>query len=51
VSTLTAFALAVEIGNWNRFTGNTIGSFVGLVPVASSRVVYESVLITRIGVS
>ena len=32
VSTLTGFALAVEIGNWHRFTGNTIGSFVGLVP-------------------
>jgi len=32
VSTLTAFALAVEIGDWDRFTGNTIGSFVGLVP-------------------
>ena len=32
VSTLTGFALAVEIGNWDRFTGNTIGSFVGLVP-------------------
>nr|GLK36255.1 hypothetical protein GCM10017611_31120 [Rhodococcus wratislaviensis] len=32
VSTLTGFALAVEIGDWNRFTGNTIGSFVGLVP-------------------
>jgi transposase len=32
VSTLTAFALAVEIGDWNRFNGNTIGSFVGLVP-------------------
>jgi hypothetical protein len=29
---LTGFALAVEIGDWNRFTGNTIGSFVGLVP-------------------
>jgi transposase len=24
--------LAVEIGDWGRFTGNTIGSFVGLVP-------------------
>ena len=23
---------AVEIGDWHRFTGNTIGSFVGLVP-------------------
>lgn len=32
VGTLTAFALAVEIGDWNRVTGNTIGSFVGLVP-------------------
>jgi transposase len=32
VSTLTAFALAVEIGDWHRFTGNTIGSFIGLVP-------------------
>jgi transposase len=32
VSTLTAFGLAVEIGDWQRFTGNTIASFVGLVP-------------------
>jgi transposase len=32
VSTLTAFGLAVEIGDWTRFTGNTIGAFVGLVP-------------------
>ncbi|KAA0016358.1 IS110 family transposase [Antrihabitans cavernicola] len=32
VSTLTGFALAVEIGDWTRFTGNTIGSFVGLIP-------------------
>ena len=32
VATLTGFALAVEIGDWDRFTGNTIGSFVGLVP-------------------
>ena len=30
--TLTGFALAVEIGDWHRFTGTTIGSFVGLVP-------------------
>ena len=36
VSTLTAFALTVEIGDWNRFTGNTIGSFVGLVPTEHS---------------
>jgi transposase len=32
VNTLTGLALAVEIGDWNRFTGNTVGSFVGLVP-------------------
>ncbi len=32
ISTLTAFALAVEIGDWTRFTGTSIGSFVGLVP-------------------
>jgi transposase len=32
IATLTAFALAVEIGDWHRFTGNSIGSFVGLVP-------------------
>ncbi len=29
---LTGFVLAVEIGDWHRFTSNTIGSFVGLVP-------------------
>jgi transposase len=32
VSTLTGFALAVEIGEWDRFTGKTIGAYVGLVP-------------------
>jgi transposase len=32
VGTLTGFGLAVEIGDWHRFTGNSIGSFVGLVP-------------------
>ncbi|WP_232331300.1 transposase [Agromyces laixinhei] len=32
ISTLTGFGLAVKIGDWDRFTGNTIGSFVGLVP-------------------
>lgn len=35
ISTLTAFALAVEIGDWNRFTGSTIGAFLGLVPRSS----------------
>lgn len=32
VGTLTGLALAVEVGDWQRFTGKTIGSFVGLVP-------------------
>jgi transposase len=36
VGTLTGFALAVEVGDWHRFTGNTIGSFVGLVPSEQS---------------
>jgi len=36
VSTLTGFALAVELGDWHRFTGRGIGSFVGLVPSESS---------------
>ena len=31
-STLTGFALAVEIGDWDRFTGRSIGAYVGLVP-------------------
>jgi transposase len=32
VSTLTAFGLAVEIGDWDRFTGASIGAYLGLVP-------------------
>jgi len=32
VATLTAFGLAVEIGDWHRLTGRTIGAYVGLVP-------------------
>ena len=32
ISTLTGFALAVEIGDWHRFTGATVASFVGLTP-------------------
>lgn len=36
ISTLTGFGLAVEIGDWSRFTGSTIGAFVGLVPTEHS---------------
>jgi transposase len=36
VATLTGFALAVEIGDWHRFTGASIGSFLGLVPTERS---------------
>ena len=36
VGTLTAFGLAVEIGDWHRFTGNTIGSYLGMVPSEDS---------------
>lgn len=32
ISTLTSFTLAVEIGDWTRFSGTSIGAFVGLVP-------------------
>ncbi len=36
VATLTGFALAVEIGDWQRFTGSTIGAYLGLVPTEHS---------------
>lgn len=36
VSTLTAFGLAVEVGDWTRFTGSTIGAYLGLVPSENS---------------
>jgi transposase len=32
VATLTAFAMTVEIGDWHRLTGRSIGAYVGLVP-------------------
>lgn len=32
ISTLTGFALAVELGDWHRFTGSSIGTYLGLVP-------------------
>ena len=34
--TLTGFALAVEIGDWHRFTGGSIGAYLGLVPTEHS---------------
>ena len=30
VATLTAFGLAVEIGDWHRLTGRSIGAYLGL---------------------
>jgi transposase len=36
VSTLTAFGLAVEIGDWHRLGGRSIGAYLGLVPTESS---------------
>jgi transposase len=32
ISTLTGFARAVELGDWHRFTGASIGAYLGLVP-------------------
>ena len=36
VSTLTSFGLAVEIGDWTRLSGRSIGAYLGLVPTESS---------------
>jgi len=36
VSVLTGFGLAVEVGDWHRFTGSTIGAYLGLVPTEHS---------------
>lgn len=36
ISTLTGFALAVEIGDWHRLEGPTIGAYLGLVPTEHS---------------
>jgi transposase len=32
ISALTGLALTVEIGAWSRFTGSSIGAYIGLVP-------------------
>ena len=36
VSTLTAFGLAAEIGDWTRLSGRSIGAYLGLVPTEYS---------------
>ena len=36
IATLTAFGLATEIGDWQRFTGAGIGAYLGLVPTETS---------------
>ncbi|KZS69616.1 MAG: IS110 family transposase [Mycobacterium pseudokansasii] len=36
ISTLTAFGLAVEIGDWDRLSGRSIGAYLGLVPTQYS---------------
>ena len=36
VSTLTAFALTVELGDWNRFRPTSLGAFLGLTPSENS---------------
>ena len=36
VGVLTALGLAVEVGDWQRFTGATIGAYLGLVPTEHS---------------
>jgi transposase len=42
IAVTTAFGLAVEIGDWTRFTGSSIGSYVGLVPSEHSSGVTRS---------
>ncbi|QTX03765.1 IS110 family transposase [Agromyces archimandritae] len=32
INTLTGFGLAVELGDWDRFTGRSIAAYLGLVP-------------------
>src|SRR5437899_12641205 len=36
VSTLTAFALTVELGDWKRFRPTSLGPFLGLTPSENS---------------
>lgn len=36
ISTATAMSLMVEIGDWDRFTGSSIGAYLGLTPAEHS---------------
>lgn len=36
IGTLTAMTLTVEIGDWTRFTGSSIGAYLGLTPAEHS---------------
>ena len=36
ISVLTGLALATEIGEWDRFTGASIGAYLGMVPSETS---------------
>lgn len=36
IAALTGFGLAVEVGDWTRFDGNSIGAFLGLAPGEAS---------------
>jgi transposase len=36
IATLTVLGLAVEIGDWHRLTGRSIGAYLGLVPTEYS---------------
>ncbi|MHB1801541.1 MAG: transposase, partial [Actinomycetes bacterium] len=42
ISTLTVFCLAAEIGDWDRFTGASIGAYLGLVPSEHSSGAHRS---------
>jgi len=47
VSTLTATGLCVEVADWHRFTGSTIGAYLGLVPSEFSSGAPQSLHQTR----
>ena len=36
IADLTAFGLTIEVGDWTRFTGASIGAYLGLVPSENS---------------